>query len=69
MKISEAKKRIATQHIISAAVILVALIFLVCAALKSIYLTLQGDTTALSSVSRGIQRLVYFIYERTQFIS
>jgi hypothetical protein len=69
MKISEAKKRITMQRIVSAIVVLVALIFLVCAALKSIYLTLQGDMTAFSSVSRGIQRLVYVIYERTQFVS
>lgn len=69
MKISEAKKRITKQRIVSVVVILAALIFLVCAALKSIYLSLDGDTTALSSASRAIQRLVYFIYERTQLIS
>ena len=30
---------------------------------------MAGDTTAFSSLSLGVQRLVYFIYEKTQFVS
>lgn len=69
MKIYEAKKRIARQRILATVVMLVSIMLFACAALKSIYFSMADDTTAFSSLSRGIQRLVYFIYERTQFVS
>jgi hypothetical protein len=69
MKISEAKSRIARHRIIAAAVMITAMLLLACAVFKSIYFSVEGDTTALSFLSRAIQRLVYFIYERTQFVS
>ena len=69
MKIFDAKKRIEKQRIIAATVMIVAMLLLVCAGLKSAYISLNGDTTALSSISHGVQRCIYFVYERTQFIS
>lgn len=69
MKIFEAKSRITRHRILAAAVMITAMLLLACAALKSVYFSIEGDTTALSSLSRGIQWLVYFIYERTQFVS
>jgi len=69
MKIYEAKKRITRQRICATIVMVVSMLFFACAALKSIYFSMAGDTTAFSPLSRGIQRLVYFIYERTQFVS
>lgn len=69
MKISEAKNRIARHRTFAAAVMITAMLLLACAALKSAYYSVEGDTTALSSFSRAIQRLIYSIYERTQFVS
>jgi len=69
MRIFDAKKRITKQRIIAATIMGVSMLLLACAGLKSAYLSLAGDTTALSSISRGFQRLIYFVYERTQFIS
>jgi hypothetical protein len=69
MKISEAKSRITRHRIFATSVMTTTMLLLACAALKSIYFSVDGDTTALSSLSRAIQRLVYFIYERTQFVS
>lgn len=48
---------------------LVSVLFFTFATLKSIYFSMAGDTTALSSLSRGVQRMIYFIYERTKFFS
>lgn len=69
MKIFEAKKRITRQRLVAVIVMVAATLFLACAGLKSAYFTLNGDTSALSSLSRGLQRLIYAVYERTQFIS
>lgn len=69
MKIIEAKKRVTHLRLLSVVVMCTAVLFFSCAALKSIYFAMTGDTTAFSVVSRAVQRLVYFIYERTQFVS
>lgn len=69
MKIYEAKKRITRQRVFAIVIMVVSIIFFACAALKSIYFSMAGDTTPFSPLSRAIQRLVYFIYERTQFVS
>jgi hypothetical protein len=69
MKISDAKKRIARQRLIAVAIMAIAALFLACSGLKSIYFALQGDTTALSTLTQALQRLVYAIYERTQFVA
>jgi hypothetical protein len=44
-------------------------LFFVCTGIKSVYFSLDNDVSALSTVSRGIQRLLYLIYENTQRIS
>jgi hypothetical protein len=69
MKIIEAKKRIARQRLTALAVMTVAALFAVCAGLKSIYFAFDGDTSAFAGLSQGVQRLVRFIYEHTQFVS
>lgn len=69
MKIYEAKKRVTRQRILAMVVMVVSILFFACAALKSIYFSMAGETTAFSSLSLGVQRLVYFIYEKTQFFS
>ena len=69
MKISDAKKRIARQRLIAVAIMAIAALFLACSGLKSIYFALPGDTTALSTLTQALQRLVYAIYERTQFVA
>ncbi|MCE3264396.1 MAG: putative yfeABCD locus regulator [Pseudoduganella sp.] len=69
MKIYDAKKRITRQRILAAVIMVISALLFACAALKSIYFSMAGDTTAFSPLSRGIQRVVYFIYERTQFVS
>jgi hypothetical protein len=69
MKIYDAKKRITRQRVFATVIMIVSTLLFACAALKSIYFSMAGDTTALSGLSRGVQRLVYFIYERTQFIA
>lgn len=69
MKIIEAKKRVNHLRLLSVVVMSTAGLFLACAALKSLYFAMAGDTAAFSAVSRSVQRLVYFIYERTQFVS
>lgn len=69
MTISDAKRRITQQRVVSVALGLIASVSLLCAALKGIYVSLDGDISVLSSVSRNIQRLVYTAYEKTQFMS
>lgn len=69
MKIYEAKRRVTRQRILAAVVMLVSILLISCAALKSIYFSMAADTTAFSSLSRLVLRLVYYIYERTQFVS
>ena len=69
MKIYQAKKRITTQRTFATVVMVISILFFTCAALKSIHFYMAGDTTVFSSLGRGIQRLVYFVYERTQFLS
>jgi hypothetical protein len=69
MKIYEARKRITRQRMLAIVIMLVSMLLLVCAALQSIYLSIAGDTIFLASLSRSVQRLVYFIIEKTQFVS
>jgi hypothetical protein len=69
MKIYHAKKRIMSQKIFAMVVMIISVLFFACAALKSIYFSMADDTTVLSALSHGGQRLIYFIYERTQFVS
>lgn len=69
MKIFQAKKRVTRQRIAAAFIMVVSALFFTCAALKSFYFAMAGDTTAFSGVAHGVQRLVYFVYERTQFVS
>ncbi len=69
MKIYEAKKHITRQRVLATVVMVFSILFFACAALKSIYFYMTGDTTTFSSLSRWVQRLIYFIYERTQFVS
>jgi|GEM_PF-7016441 len=69
MKIYEAKKRVTRQRILATVIMVVSILFFACAALKSIYFSMAGDTTVFSALGRGVQRLVYLIYERTQFVS
>lgn len=69
MKIIDEKKRVTHLRVISAIIMSTAILFFACSALKSIYFAMANDTTALSVLSRAIRRLVYFIYERTQFVS
>jgi hypothetical protein len=69
MKIYEASNRVTRQRIIAAVVMLVSILLFACAALKSIYFYMGGDTTVFSSLSRAVQRMVYYIYENTQFFS
>jgi hypothetical protein len=67
MKISEAKKRVTKQRIIASMIMIISVLFIVCAGLKSIYFTMQDQTNALSSFTQVVQDLVYLVYERTQF--
>ncbi len=69
MKIYEAKNRVKKQRILAVVIMAAMAILFSCSALKSIYFSMANDTTALSSLSQGIQRIVYFIYERTQFFA
>lgn len=69
MKIYEARKRITRQRMLAIVIMLVSMLLLVCAALQSIYIAMAGDTTVFASLSRSIQRLVYFIIEKTQYVS
>ncbi len=69
MKIYEARKRITRQWMLAMVIMLVSMLLLVCAALKSIYFSMAGDTTVFASLSRSVQRLVHFIFEKTQFVS
>jgi len=69
MKIIEAKKRVTHLRLFSVVVMCIAALFFLCAALKSIYFAMAGDTTAFSVVSRTVQRIVNFVYQRTQFVS
>ncbi|MFZ3117560.1 MAG: YniB family protein [Variovorax sp.] len=69
MKISEAKSRITRHRIFAAVIMITATLLLACAALKSIYFSVEGDRTALASLSQTLQRIVYFVYKRTQFVS
>lgn len=66
MKIYEAKKRIKTQQFLAIVVMALSVLLLACTALKSVYLSMSGDTSVFTPLSREIQRLIYFIYERTQ---
>jgi hypothetical protein len=67
MKISEAQSRITRHRIFAAGVMITAMLLLAFAGLKSISFAVEGDQTALASLSQALQRLVYLIYERTQF--
>lgn len=69
MKIFKAKKRITRQRVVAVVIMVASMLLLACAALKSAYFTLSGDTSALSSLSRALQRLIYAVYEKTQFVS
>jgi hypothetical protein len=69
MKIFEAKSRIKKHRLIAAAIMVTMAILFFCAALKSIYISMAGDTSALSPISAGIQRIVRLIYNRTQFFA
>jgi len=67
MKISEAQKYVTKQRIIAAGVTVLNMLFFACATLKTIYYSLNGDTTPLHSLSLGGQHLIYAIYQKTQF--
>lgn len=69
MKIIGAKKKITRLRIAAFVVMTVTALFFVCAALKSIYFAMGGDATAFFAPNRAIQRLFYFVYARTQFVS
>lgn len=66
MKILDAKKSVARLRVGSILIMFFSTVFFCCAALKNISFAMQGDTVGLS---RTVQYLVYFVYERTQFIS
>lgn len=69
MKIIQAQRRASRLRILSLAILIgFVLIFLV-SGLKSIAWAVQGDTTALAPLAQGIQRLIYFVYEKTQLFS
>lgn len=67
MKIFEAKNRVKKQRFLSVIIMLTSAILFICAALKSVYVSIDGDVTAFSPLSQGIQRIVNFIYQKTQF--
>ncbi len=69
MKILEAQRRVSRLRAFSLAALVASSIFLLVTGLKSIAWGVQGDTTALAPVAHGIQRLVHFVYEQTQFLS
>jgi hypothetical protein len=69
MKIIEAKKQVTRLRFVAVVIIGTSTLFFIFAALKSIYFLMEGDRTVFSSVSLALQRLIYFIYERTQFAS
>lgn len=69
MTILEAKKWIKMQRSLAAAIWVISALLFACAALKSIHVSMEGGTTALSPLTHGIQRGVYSIYQATQFAS
>lgn len=69
MKIFQAKKRVIRQRVVAVIIMTVTALLFVCAAMKSIYFAMDGDTTVFSSLSGACLRLIYFIYEHTQFVS
>ena len=69
MKIFEAKKRVTRHRIATVAIMAASAILIACAGLKSMYFVAAVDTGLFSSLSQAVQRLVYFIYEWTQFAS
>lgn len=69
MKIYQAKKWVKIQRTLAVIIMATSTMFLVFTALKSIYFSMNGDATAFASISQGIQRGIYFIYQRTQFLS
>jgi hypothetical protein len=69
MQLIDAKKLVTRMRLLSLLVLIVSALFLACAFLKSLSFAMAGDTSPLANLSHAIQRGVYFIYERTQFVA
>jgi YniB-like protein len=68
MNLVEAKKRVTKQRIISAAIIIVSVIFFVLVVLKSIYISVADNPPIFHDINIEIQRLVQPIYKSTHFL-
>ena len=69
MKIVDAKKRVVHLRIAAVVIIVISVLFLFCGGLKGIYFVVSQDNTMTAGISRAVQRIIDFVYERTQFIS
>ncbi len=69
MKIFEAKKRVMRLRIVATIIMAISALFIICGAMKGIYAGVAGDASPFQFLSQGIQKAVFFVYERTQIIS
>ncbi|WP_167309963.1 YniB family protein [Ralstonia mannitolilytica] len=67
MKILEAKKHVTRLRIAGLIILACTFVLFAFAALKSLYFAMSDDRTAFSVISQAVQRLIYVIYEKTQF--
>ena len=69
MKLLEAQRRVKRSRAVALVVLVVSSIFIVVSGLKSVGWAVHGDTTPFAVVGNAIQRLVYYVFEQTQFLS
>lgn len=69
MHINKARTKKTRLRVGGAVLMIGAGLLFVCTGIKSVYFSLANDVSAFSAVSRGIQRLLYLVYENTQQIS
>jgi len=69
MNLIDVKKRGNRLRVCAISISIITILFLVISGLKSIYFAFDGDTSAFSFISHAVRKIVYSIYENTQFFS
>jgi len=69
MKISEAINRVKVLKRSSVLIMVATSLLFTCSVLKSAYIALGNDSTPFAIIGQAVQRVIYDVYDNTQFIS